>query len=172
MRSGTVQNCLVIMNASGNSVSGLRGLAGTVNFLNNTIVNIGTAGTTTGILRTYATLTVTNTAVYNFGTDASGTMSGTNNATDESSSGLPATNLQTSLVGSTEWENVSAGTHDFRLKSTSAKMKDNGTASGVPSTDIIGQARSGSTDIGQWEYQAGGAALIVPILNSYRMRNL
>lgn len=171
-KSVTIKNTLIVMNASGNSVNGIWAANGTVDVQNCVFANIGTAGTNIGIGRSYATLTVTNTAVYNFGTDASGTMSGTNNATDESSSGLPATNLQTSLTGSTEWENVSAGTHDFRLKSTSAKMKDNGTASGVPSTDIIGQARSGSTDIGQWEYQAGGAALIVPILNSYRMRNL
>lgn len=172
VRSGTIKNTLVVMNASGNSVAGMYAATGTVDVQNCVFANIGTAGTTSGIVRTYATLTVTNTAVYNFGTDASGTMSGTNNATDESSSGLPATNLQTSLTGSTEWENVSSGTHDFRLKSTSAKLKDNGTASGVPSTDIIGQARSGSTDIGQWEYQTGGAASIVPILNSYRQRSI
>lgn len=146
---------------------------GTNSMFNCVVANLGAAGSTVGINRYSGTTTISNTAVTGFNTDASGTIGGTNNATDKSSSGMPATNLQTSLVEADEWENVASfATADFRLKSGSTKCKDNGTATGDPTTDIIGQSRSGSTDIGAWEYQAGGAALIVPILNSYRMRNL
>lgn len=146
---------------------------GTNSMFNCVTANLGAAGSTTGLSLAYGTSTVSNTAVLGFNTDASGTIGGTNNATDKSSSGMPATNLQTSLVGSTEFENVASfATADFRLKSTSAKCKDNGTASGAPSLDTIGQSRSGSTDIGAWEYQAAGGASVVPILNSYRQRRL
>lgn len=131
--------------------------SGTNSLFNCVAANLGAAGSTTGITRAYGTATISNTAVTGFNTDASGTIGGTNNATDKSSSGMPSTNLQTSLVEADEWENVASfATADFRLKSTSAKCKDNGTASGAPSLDIIGQSRSGSTDIGAWEYQAGG----------------
>lgn len=81
----------------------------------------------------------------------------TNNATDRVSFSdtNPGSSGQTSLVGATEFENVSVGTHDLRVKSTSLKLKDNGATVGT-GFDISGTARTGSYDIGAWEYTAGG----------------
>lgn len=128
---------------------------------NVTIVNVAGGSGRTGFNRQYGSPTLRNVAVYGFATDFTGT-AGTcaNNATDKATFGGTnyGTSGQTSLVGSTEWESVTASSEDFRLKSASAKLKDNGTATDVPATDIIGQSRSGSTDIGCWELQAGGGA--------------
>lgn len=152
----TINNCLFIH--TNGSISGGAFLSsqsgGTIN--NSVVANLATVVST--IDCSYGTTTLRNVAVYSNGsTEVAGSTTGSNNATDlAAGSGLPATGLQTSLVGTTEWENVSVGTHDFRLKSTSAKLKDNGTATSTPTTDIVNQSRSGSTDIGVWEYQAGG----------------
>jgi parallel beta-helix repeat protein len=45
---------------------------------------------------------------------------------------------------------------DFRLRSGSPAI-DAGTSAGAPKTDIVGNARGGSFDIGAYEYQAPGA---------------
>jgi hypothetical protein len=161
-RSMAVRNCVLIDNGNDSANPAILGSSGTIDVVNSVIARTTTAGSNRiGILQAYATLTVVNTAIVGFPTDASGTIGGTNNATDKATGGLPATNRQNSLVGATEFESITNGSEDFRLKSTSAKCKDNGTASGSPtppSTDIVGQARSGSTDIGVWELQAGGGA--------------
>jgi hypothetical protein len=64
---------------------------------------------------------------------------------------------------------------DWRLNTTSVKCKDNGTNSGAPTTDIIGQAISNTTrDAGAWELQQGGggpaflAARNTPILQAVK----
>lgn len=127
---------------------------------NSIFVNVGTSAL--GIQSSYGTHTLRNVAVFGHTTDATGTFSGNNNATDAATGGLPATARQNSLVGSTEWENVSSGTEDFRLKSTSVKLKDTGTSTSVPSTDIMGQSRAGSPDIGVWELQGAGGGDTMP----------
>ncbi len=111
---------------------------------------------------------VKNTAVYGFGAnDYQGTASAscTNNATDQASFG--GTNYggsgQTSLTGATEWQSVTNTSEDLRLKSTSAKLKDNGATAG-PANDIAGTARpQGSAyDIGCWELVVAAAGAFNP----------
>jgi hypothetical protein len=104
----------------------------------------------TGITRDYGTWTLTNVAAAGWTTDATGTFTSSYCATDLAAGGFSSTNRQNNLVAATEWESATA---DFRVKSTSAKLKDLGTGSSV---DIIGQALSGAADIGAWELQAGG----------------
>ena len=118
-----------------------------------------TASSNTGIGQSYSSgALVKNCAVAGFTTDYSGTVSAssTNNATDKGSFG--GTNYggsgQTSLVATTEWENVTSGSEDLRIKSTSAKLKDNGATTG-PAYDIVNTTRSAPYDIGAWEYSSG-----------------
>lgn len=124
----------------------------TLDITRNTIVNLGAAGSTKGIERGFGTVggTLYLNAVAGFATDCSWTpTSGSHNATDSAGGGLPATNRVNSLVLADAF--VSA-TVDFRLKSGSALINA-GTAQGA-STDIVGQADSGTRDIGAWEYQS------------------
>ena len=116
-----------------------------------------------GMLGLYATSSVIkNCAVYGYGAnDYSATVSASSasNATDQASFGgtnWGANGGQTSLVGATEWESVTAGSEDFRLKSTSAKLKANG-ASPTLSTDIVNTAWNAAKDIGVWTFNAAAA---------------
>ncbi len=144
-------NCLVLVNGTtGRGVS--TGQAGALTDL--TIVAASGAGT--GAVSPYSGNVWKNCAVYGFTTDYSGTASAssTNNATDLGAFGGTnyGTSGQVSLVGTTEWQSVTAGSEDLRLKSTSAKLKDNGATAG-PTNDIAGTTRpQGSAyDIGAWE---------------------
>jgi hypothetical protein len=160
LKDTSVSNTLIYH--SGDAVSTSIGMdltTGGGSITNSTVVRLAAAVNATGLAQSYGTWTVRNSIVLGFSVDASGTLSGSHNSTDKSSlvSGLPSTNLQTDLVGATEFEAATIGSEDFRLKSTSAKCKDNGTSSGAPTpptTDIIGQSRSGTPDIGCWEFQA------------------
>lgn len=66
-----------------------------------------------------------------------------NNIASDQASGLPVgSGHQYSVVGTTEFESVTMGSEDFRLKSTSVKCLNNGTNTSAPALDIIGQTRS------------------------------
>jgi hypothetical protein len=144
LRKGDSRRYLIVTNgANGIDVS-----SGGGSLDRGTLVDLGGGGV--GIHQDYGSWTLTNNAVAGYTTDADGTLSGSHNATDKAAGGLPSTNRQNSLVAATEWEGA---TSDFRVKSTSVKLKDNGTGSSV---DIIGQSPSGTVDIGAWEFQAGG----------------
>lgn len=161
----TVKNTLVLARSN---VPGVFNAGGASSYQNVVIANVSGGGGTTGFDTYSGSPTLRNVAVYGFATGYSGT-AGTcaNNATDKASFGGTnfGTSGQVSLVGSTEWESVTASSEDFRLKSTSAKLKDLGTATSVPSTDIIGQSRSGSTDIGVWELQSAAGLTLLKIIN-------
>lgn len=134
--------------------------SGAITFTGNTFYNYGTTLTPKGITGISGGSAIFyNNAVAGFTTDCDvSSVSGSHNATDKATGGLPSTNRQNSLVPSTEWENVTAGALDFRLKTGSAKCKNLGTASFGLSTDIVGQPRSGAaTDIGAWEFQEATA---------------
>jgi hypothetical protein len=144
-RKGDIRRTLVVCD-EGDGVM-LSSGGGTVDRL--TLRRLNGAGGT-GLSRDYGTWTLTNVAAAGWSTDATGTFTSSFCATDLATGGFGATGRQNNLVAATEWESATA---DFRVKSTSAKLKDNGTGS---SADIIGQAASGTVDIGQWEFQAGG----------------
>lgn len=170
--SGSVENCLIYKNGANNISGALLAILGGGTANNVTLARTGSGTVATGLRAAYGTLVAKNVAVFGATTDASGTLTGsTNNATDSAGGGFPSTGRQNSLVGATEWESVTDGSEDFRVKSsTSVKLLNLGTSTGTPSTDIVGQTRTGSYDIGAWEYQAAAGASIVPILNSYRLR--
>lgn len=95
------------------------------------------------------------------GTDAVSSATGatfTNCYTNDSTS-IPSgcTTVAYDTSTGSGFENTTNGTHDYRIKSTSA-LKDAGTSTGAPSTDIVGTTRpqGGSYDVGVWEFAAGG----------------
>lgn len=113
-----------------------------------------------GVGQTYASNPVVkNTVVYGFANDYQNTAAAgtTNNATSLASFGGTGwgTSGQVS-VSSSDFESVTAGSEDWRVKSTSPKLKALG-AGGVTTVDIVGTTRSVSTPtIGAWEAGAGG----------------
>jgi hypothetical protein len=160
-----IQNCVAVPKTS-SAVYGIRFVA-TGSAINCTIArptNFTAGGN--GIAGQYNAITVQNCVIVGFTTPmlkgGSNAVNGSGNATDQSSFGTSiAATGQTSLTATTEFENPSnaSSVMDWRLKSTSVKCLDNGTNSGAPSTDIIGQAISNTTrDTGAWEYQQGGGA--------------
>lgn len=114
---GLVENCLIYKNGALNVGDALLLIAtgGTAN--NVTLANTGSGTVATGLRSAYGTLVAKNVAVLGCTTDASGTLTGSiNNATDSAGGGFPATGRQNSLVGTTEWESVTDGSEDFRIK--------------------------------------------------------
>lgn len=73
----------------------------------------------------------------------------------------PGSNSQASKTASSQFTSVTGGSEDFSVKDTNADIYDNGVGpssdANVPTTDIDGDTRSGSTcDIGVDEYIASG----------------
>lgn len=161
----TLQNLLVVLtNNSGSRGVDISGVSVT---FDGGIVAATNSSAGDGIRVSYASnpITIRNVAVYGFSTtDFSGSTSSgsTNNATSNASfsSGSYSTSGQTSIVGATEFESVTAGSEDFRLKSTSAKLKDNGATVGL-TADIVGTTRTAPYDIGVWELVSGSAFNVV-----------
>lgn len=159
LRSGTMQNCLLIQRQSGGG-NGLEvDYAFTVTLLNNTIVRpTGLTASGSAITAVNGTTTVKNCAGFGFTNfvNNSSLYTGSNNASDVTI-GFGSSN-QASLTYADQFEDVAnAGGVDFRAKS-GATLLDNGTNTGTPSTDIIGQSISNTTrDIGAWEFQASGS---------------
>jgi len=148
----TVQNVLVLTTVIS---AGVTNGAGNNAYANVTIVTDSAGTGKTGFAKTYGSPTLRNVVVAGFATDYSGT-AGTcaNNATDKGAFGGTnyGTSGQVSVVQATEFQNVSAGTEDYRVKqSTSVKLQNNGTATGTPTTDIVGQYRPATPTIGAWE---------------------
>lgn len=152
-------NCLIKAHAQSNNANG----QGVIGFkfgeiLNCTIVRTGTisAGAAmTGGSYDSGMGTATNCAVFGFTTFRSGTL-GTfvNCMTDLASA---PSGVTTSKTYSSQFENITHGTHDYRVKS-GADLIDAGTTDSRASPDIAGTTRpSGSAyDIGAWEYVSAG----------------
>lgn len=100
---------------------------------------------------------LTNCVSYGFAVDYNTTpdAASRNCATSKSSgsSNCPTGGTAQYDVPSTEFESVTNGSHDLRLKSTATKLLNTGD-SGGSTTDILGNAASGTRDIGPFEYQA------------------
>jgi hypothetical protein len=113
----------------------------------------------TGVFQPYAVQPVVkNTSVYGFATDFQGTAGSgsTNNATDKGSFGGTGwgVNGQTGL-SSADFENVSAGTSDWRIKSGSTKLINTGAGSVGTGFDVVNNARA-TNNIGAWGGASGG----------------
>lgn len=121
-----------------------------------------TGGSGIGIAQTYSVNPVVrNTAVFGFSTDFQNTAGGgsTNNATDKVSFGGTGwgTSGQTGL-SSADFENVSSGTADWRIKSGSTKLINTGAGSVGSGSDVVGTTRGATFDIGAWEFASGGGS--------------
>lgn len=161
--TGTWTDCNFIFQTNSNAF-GPYDTAG--EFYNCVLANTSGGGGTTGLRATYGTFIAKNTAVYGFATATTGTAGAAcaNNATDLGAFGGTNWNggtPQISIVGSDEWEDPT-GAGDWRLKSTSTKLKANGTTgAGVSANDIYGNGwNAGTPDIGSIRYAAaaGGNA--------------
>lgn len=151
MRQGTLINCLVY--DTGATVP-----TGLVTFnsggvcLNVTVARSGSAAGT-GIVTTYSTTAINNTAVLGFTTSTSatggGTISGANNATTSAAMGGTSP-----LLNRTYANEVESTTADYRLKLGSTLIGAGNTDATNAPNDISGYARGASTagDIGAWEY--------------------
>lgn len=159
-RSGAMENCLLVSRGTSGSARGVACDYGTgQTFTNCTVVRpTGLSGSPNGFDCAGSTAPVLkNCAIFGFANDVNvdGRFSGSNNASDVAI-GFGSAN-QASKTYANQFEDISdsgAGTYDFRLKS-GADCIDNGTSSGAPSADIVGQTRS-TTDIGAWEFVSSG----------------
>lgn len=154
---GSVTNCLVYnTNASADSV--LSYYAGTGSARNCTL--IGSGSTTQAIKSASGNTNIVNTAVFGcaaFSDGNNGTCS--NNASNLSS--VPGSSAQASLTYASQFESVTGGSEDWRVKAGSALI-----GAGVRDQtytgdlDIIGQSRSTSAPaIGAWEVvETGGGS--------------
>jgi hypothetical protein len=104
------------------------------------------------------TSTFVNCAQFGYAFTDTGAEQGNNNGCDDNF-GFGSSNVG-GLTYADQFQDINTATMDFRLKSGSGLI-NNGTASGSPTpptTDIIGQTRSGNPDIGCWEFQAAVTA--------------
>jgi hypothetical protein len=155
--TGSIENTLIIATGA-SSGGGIECASVSPTITGCTVVKLGTASGT-GIRRySSGSPVVKNTAVIGWTTDYSGTFSAssTNNATDKGAFG--GTNVSTSgqvSIGSSDFENLSSGTADLRIKAGSTKLIDTGATAGS-GVDIVNTTRGATYDIGVWEYTAGG----------------
>lgn len=152
--NGYIKNTAILSNGPGVVCRGIS--------IQNTTL-FATGGSGTGIVGEYGNPICTNVMVLGFATATSSIDASSDyNCCTNASFGGSGTHNQTSATASTEIVSTTGGSEDLRLASGSVKAKDNGTSSGVPTTDVFGQSRSGNTDIGAFELQAGGGTPPIP----------
>lgn len=157
--AGTIRNSLLVQRGTGIGLS-LNYPTSGVTLHNVTIVrpsDISAAASGVEHKGGSGTTTMINCAVFGFTNivNTAARFTGSNNASNVAI-GFGSAN-QASLTYTSQFEDTTdAAGFDFRAKSGGALL-DNGTNTGTPATDIIGQAISNTTrDIGAWEFQAGG----------------
>lgn len=158
-----MDDCLIVQR--GNASGGIQILDSSF-VLNACTIACPASSSGRGVNQNYATNPVVkNTVVYGFANDFQNTAGGatTNNATSNGSfagSGW-GTNGQVS-VSSSEFESVTPGSEDWRVKSTSTKLAGLGAGS-VTTSDIVGTTRSaGAPTIGAWEVSASAPSGLLP----------
>jgi hypothetical protein len=146
-RSCTTRNNLVVCTGTGGGIS--HAFGGVCD--SNTIVkpsNVAASGT--GLSAGYGgAATVNNNAVFNFSTNVTLTSGSATYTGVNGTAPAGATNVG-SLTMSSQFE---SDVNDFRLKSGAGLIDVGSTAL---TTDIKGVARSGTDDIGCWEFVSGG----------------
>jgi hypothetical protein len=151
----------VVVNRQASSTGCIAALSNGASAYNCTFVNTG--GTVTnGIAGNYATSAITNCGIFGSTTvkGGSSTFNFTTCFTDVSGHGLSGvTTTAYSTSSGAQFENITDGTHDFRIK-TGSSLKDAGTTDSTnAAADISGTARpQGSNyDSGAWESSAAAA---------------
>jgi hypothetical protein len=147
-----VSNCVVI-NHKADAAAVLALFQYNVNVHNCTFLALGGVTLTTGILTQYVAAVFKNIYVGGVTAVEDGTVVATKTNCYSSAT---ATNYTTVPMSTATFENVTSGTHDARLKSTSALINAGVTDATYASTDILGTARpaGGSYDVGAHEYNA------------------
>lgn len=150
------------------AANGVQALATGLAINNCTIATTGGVGI--GIAQPYSVAPVVkNTAVYGFATDFAGTAGSgtTNNATDKGSFGGTGWGVSGQVsIGSADFESVSSGSEDFRVKSGSTKLIDTGASSVGTGLDVVGTTRTGTLDIGAWEFASDGGGGTAPSITT------
>jgi hypothetical protein len=161
----TVEDSLVV-HAGSSLTGGISCQAAGLVISNCTVATVNSGGI--GFKSNYTSNPVVkNTVFFNFSTDVQQTAGAgtTNNATSAGSFGGTGwgTSGQTSVT-SADFESVTAGSEDYRLKAGGTKLIDTG-ASGVGSgADVVNTTRTGTRDIGAWD--AVASDLTAPTLSS------
>jgi hypothetical protein len=150
-----VSNCLIQRNNNTTTpaVSVIR--AGLVNC---TIVNVSGTTSGTGVLTLYTGTSSThrNLAVFGFST-ATDNIAGTSSQTNYTDATSPGSGWTGGAAFSTAtFESVTTGSFDLRLKSGSALIDAGTTDTTYGTPDISLTARSGTYDVGCWEFASGG----------------
>lgn len=169
-RSGTItRNSVLMAKGSGN---GIQTSGGSITVENCTIVKIGSASSS-GVAVSYSgVVLMRNTVIAGFTNDTASASGGTfsasceNNATSKSA--FDVTNAgngtpQVNIAAGTDLESLTSGSEDCRVKAGSTKLIDTGVTISGLTTDIVGQTRGATFDIGAWEYVAGGGSSTTPL---------
>lgn len=150
--SGTFTNCLGVNTYSGNATH-----AHDISYLttrNCTFVSINNA--TNGVRAQYGTFQLHNSYVGNCTTARTGNSTPTY-TTNASSVASPPSGWTGNIPFSTAtFENITSGTHDFRLKAGSGLIGIGTDFTTDVPNDITGTARTSTWDIGAWEDVSGG----------------
>lgn len=164
----TVSNSLLI-NRRSSSVGPALGVGNGAGAYNCTLACTVAAGAV-AITGNYGTPVVKNCAVFGFTAIKSGgnTPTYTTCATDIAS---PPTGFTGSLTGSSQFESLTDGSHDFRLKSGSSLIGAGTTESTYAATDIAGTSRPSGTgyDIGAWEFVTATGYTLTCAQGSYTL---
>lgn len=139
---------------------------------------IGGGGTSVGIYNSAGTLYCKNVYSGNHQTDYSGTITYTTSGSSDSTSRTGVTaSIACSTSSGAYFASLAAGSQDLSI-GTSSALKDAGTDlvgdSGwlIDEIDIIGTVRSGTWDIGAFEYVESSPALAFPPLFAHRQNTL
>jgi hypothetical protein len=156
VRGGTFRNSLVVTRvSSANRIAEFNADATVVNCT--FAVPSDLTAATNGLRIRYGTYVVKNCAV--FGATADASVAGTMNATTcYTSDASPSTGFTTATYNTSQFTNISNGTHDYRLLTGSALLDVGTTDSTNAATDIAGTSRpqSSAYDVGCWELVVGG----------------
>lgn len=156
---GTVIKNSLIVHRGASPANSAVGIANGTSVFNCTIV----ASNGTGAVAfegNYSSPVVKNCAVFNFTAIKSGgnTPTYTTCFTDVASPPSGFTTIAYSTGSGAQFQSITDGTHDFRIK-TGSSLKDVGTTDSTnAATDIAGTARpsGASYDVGAWEFVSGG----------------
>lgn len=156
IRGGKIRNSLVVARiSSANRIAEFNADASAINCT--FAVPSDLTAATNGLRIRYGTYAVKNCAV--FGATADASVAGTMNATTcYTSDASPSTGFTTATYNTSQFTNISNGTHDYRLLTGSALLDVGTTDSTNAATDIAGTSRpqSSAYDVGCWELVVGG----------------
>lgn len=131
-----------------------------VSAYNCSFINAGALGTGVGLRGVYGSCTLRNCFVGNVGTVTTGSTIFNKTTSCTSVAGPPAGWSAAPYSTATFKSIATDNTHDFRLEIGSALIDVGTTDADYAANDISGLARSGTYDVGAWEFATSGAAAL------------